>query len=553
MFFVAPARAATINARSAALADVSAAIVLAKSGDTVVVPAGTASWTSALLITKGITLVGATTVTNAGTHSPTVKDLTIIKDDSPLNTKESGLIHAEPDPSQSFRLTGFTFTHGSRTTSNNVGVVHLESGSSSSPHFNMRVDNCHFDQIYGRNIQTDGWVYGLADHNYIVAHENSQSFYINCASYAGYTSGHGAWADFPWFGTNKFFFIEDNTIVGNGLVTTSGGMDAEYGARWVARHNDLTNAHIGWHGTEGNNRGCRAVEMYNNSFHWTIIPAQKNRSGVSLQHDNTWDVVAKTDPSHSQISIYRVSGGVTTDSAYGVASGANVWDLNDTEGNGTYVQGHPPHLFDSGKATTASTKNANQATLTDTSKNWPPNKWVGYSVMQTDPSAASYKKASYIISNTATTITYFLYTSGDRGPLFVFNTGNTYAIHRVLTAMDQAGRGKGDLLRGNNPAVNTVTGVAGWPRQALEPAFSWNNVATRTNTAWGFTSDVPTEVEGRDYYNLGAAFAPNTTPSKVSSTYPASLNGVAYTGTYTYPHPLTGPAPPTNLTVVAGQ
>ena len=104
------------------------------------------TWTSALLITKGITLVGATTVTNAGTQNPTVNDLTIIQDNSPLNTTQSGLIKATLSPSQSFRLTGFTFKYGSRTTRNNHGVV-LLSSTGSSPHFNMRVDHCHFDQL----------------------------------------------------------------------------------------------------------------------------------------------------------------------------------------------------------------------------------------------------------------------------------------------------------------------------------------------------------------------------------------------------------------------
>ena len=45
---------------------------------------------------------------------------------------------------------------------------------------------------------------------------SSESFVIFHPGYGGRTLGDGAWADFPWFGTNKFFFIEDNTIVGNG-------------------------------------------------------------------------------------------------------------------------------------------------------------------------------------------------------------------------------------------------------------------------------------------------------------------------------------------------
>ena len=82
--------------------------------------------------------------------------------------------------------------------------------------------------------------------------------------------------------------------------------------------------------------------------------------------------------------------------------------------------------------------------------------------------------------------------------------------------------------------------------------MSWNNVHIPSGIAYSFATNFPTEVQGRDYYNLGKGFPANSTPSQVSSTYTAALNGVAYTGPYTYPHPLTGPAPPTNLSIVSG-
>ena len=56
---VIPARASTINAASAALADVAAAINSAANGDTVFIPAGTATWTSGISVSKNIQIVGA--------------------------------------------------------------------------------------------------------------------------------------------------------------------------------------------------------------------------------------------------------------------------------------------------------------------------------------------------------------------------------------------------------------------------------------------------------------------------------------------------------------
>src|SRR2546429_1772660 len=56
---VSAAAAATLNAASASYADVSAAVSAASSGDTVRVPAGSATWSSQLNISKGILLQGA--------------------------------------------------------------------------------------------------------------------------------------------------------------------------------------------------------------------------------------------------------------------------------------------------------------------------------------------------------------------------------------------------------------------------------------------------------------------------------------------------------------
>ena len=56
---VIPAKASTINAASAALADVAAAINSAANGDTVFIPAGTATWTSGVSVSKNIQIVGA--------------------------------------------------------------------------------------------------------------------------------------------------------------------------------------------------------------------------------------------------------------------------------------------------------------------------------------------------------------------------------------------------------------------------------------------------------------------------------------------------------------
>ena len=72
-------QAATINAFSPSYNDVSSAIASAQDGDTVQIPAGSATWTSTLKVgSKGIAIIGAgsddTIITNAvNGANPTVR------------------------------------------------------------------------------------------------------------------------------------------------------------------------------------------------------------------------------------------------------------------------------------------------------------------------------------------------------------------------------------------------------------------------------------------------------------------------------------------------
>jgi hypothetical protein len=441
---------------------------------------------------------------------------------------------------QSFRLTGITFRAGTTTAvCRGLGPIRLFSRTENK---RMRVDHCHFDQLYQtRCIWVNGWCEGVADHNVMERRAGigiTEAFLIFSGNYGNADLGHGSWADYPWYGTDKFFFIEDNTI------DFGGATDTQQGARFVFRHNYCINAIVAGHGTEGGSaRGGRANEVYNNTFHWTAAshgPTGGQRSGTCLWHDN---IITGTPSSVSGVVCnfmnYRETS-IRPKPIWGIADGTSVWDMNDTEGNGTYIEGHPPYLFESGSATNGTTTSGQRATFTDSTKNWTPNQWVSYSIKKV---GATGSYGSYIISNTSNTITYS-YNDSVGGGHLIFNAGDTYQIHRVLVMMDQNGRGKGDRITGN-PPVNSRTRRALWPHQALEPCYSWNNVYTPTNATLGFTSHAaePTTKLNIDYFNLGMGFPADTTPSAVSSRYTVALNGVAYTGTFTYPHPLVSGAP----------
>jgi hypothetical protein len=77
--------------------------------------------------------------------------------------------------------------------------------------------------------------------------------------------------------------------------------------------------------------------------------------------------------------------------------------------------------------------------------------------------------------------------------------------------------------------VNATTGTPSWVRQALEPAYSWNNVYTPTGAPVNIGLAIGAGAvlrEGRDYFN--------------------NTRMPGYTA-YVYPHPLTISLPPSQL------
>ncbi len=200
---------------------------------------------------------------------------------------------------------------------------------------------------------------------------------------------------------------------------------------------------------------------------------------------------------------------------FGGATGINPWDVNDP--HGAYVTG-------------SQTGSTSTGTLTDSSQNglWTANRWVGYTIYNTVTG-----QMGYIKSNTANPFTCTYTVTGIMTPL-TMNTGNGYHIYKVLTLIDQPGRGQGDLLAFvpaiGGVRVNTNQGnVVAWPRQALEPVYSWNNTLNGNNV--NITAHYANDQEGRDFYNNTPM--PGYTP-------------------YTYPHPLVSgaPAAPQGLHVV---
>jgi hypothetical protein len=493
------AQAKIINAASPSLADVTRAIASAVDGDTVIVPAGTAAWSSGLTITKGITLIGQTTTDPV---NKTANDRTIILDNVVRGPGGTPIIRVQSALGRSYRVSGITFSSGAVTALNYNGAIKLLGNSST-----VRLDNCHFNRLahQAELIRVGGQVYGVIDHNLMDFNAGNN---LSVTIYNGGTStiyGDDAWAAPANYGGSNFIFIEDNCL--NNISGGGGSTDDFDGGRWVYRHNHVYDADVQTHGTECcRDRGGRCREVYNNDFHYTtFVNAGGIRAGGLITHDNRFFGV---QPKGITLDTYR-GFFKFPNGPWGGASGDNPSDSND------------PILYQSGTVSSGS-----QTTLTDTTKNWSPNQWAGFTAKR-----VSDNGIMFIISNTSNTLTGMYYTDSAGG--VVWATGNQYQIHKVLIAIDQPCRGQGDLITGD-PPINTVTGTPTWPHQALEPVYSWNDIYVPTGAH--VNVHIPQNprpaliVEGRDFYNNTPM--PGYTP-------------------FTYPHPLVTGQPPPSPTASA--
>jgi hypothetical protein len=493
------AQARIINAASPSSADVTKAIASAVDGDTVIVPAGTAAWTSGVTITKSITIQGQTTVNS---DDGTANDLTVLVDNLTYNGGGHAFFSINVPATKPFRLTGITFTNGSRPETLYNGAIAVGGQTDK-----VRIDHLHFTGPIKHNnyIAVYSTVYGVADH-LVLDNMGSQLGQNRVFNGTGY--GDLEFAQPADYGSNKFFFFEDcyiNNAYEGG--SASGGVDALRGARFVVRHCHLYNVVTLCHGTENDrSRGGRAQEIYGNDFHWSYrITLDGIRSGTIIFHDNTFAGVL---PDGVSLQTYRLMLDYGSGPWFG-ASGDSPWDVNVTEPDGTHIDGHPPYLFQSGTVTSATADpNAGFMTLTDTSKNWATNQWAYYTTHKVGD-----RFIGLILSNTNNTLTMRCLGGS-------FHAGDQYQIHKVLIALDQPGRGQGDLISGDPP-----TPVA-WPHQRLEPCYSWNNIHAPGGEHINFNpaqSTADTVRQGRDYFNDTPM--PGYTP-------------------YTYPHPLTRSQPP---------
>ena len=286
------ALADTHTAASVSYSDVNAAVSAASSGDTVFVPAGTATWSSTLTITKGITFQGAGI------------DSTIIR--SNINNNNAAFVNyvpSNPALNEPFNLTGFTIDGMMK--SQNVVI----NNTSNTPITKVRIYLNKFThgKLYGLTVI--GPVYGVAFSNQFVS--NSDTYAVighNQDSYDHQTAS---------FGTADAFFLEDNTIE----APTSTLFQNANGGQFVFRYNTINNySNSGIMDIHGNNhnpvapgyagaRACLNVEVYGNTFNSTRGSPHRwfyVRGGALLMYDN--ELVGSSANSFISLMDYDCSG-----------------------------------------------------------------------------------------------------------------------------------------------------------------------------------------------------------------------------------------------------
>jgi hypothetical protein len=468
---------------------------LAVNGDTITLPAGTFTWSVHVTITKGVTIQGQTTVNS---DTGVCNDQTVLLDNlNPNLPGGEGYFHCRVNMGQSLRITGLTFKAGTTTTKFN-GAIRVGGNSNQ-----VRLDHLHFTNLYNTNyIAIYGNIRGVSDH---VVEDNipgqrGQQKVFNGAGSEGY--GDEVWSQPAGYGGPDFFFFEDWYVNNNlgGPFSASGGWDANTGGKFVIRHCHLYDVEILCHGTEGARaRGGRAQEIYNNDYHWSYLTGMDGvRSGTLVVHDNTYDGI---EPHGYGLQTYRMIFGY--DGTWKGATGANAWDYNVTEPDGTHIDGHPPYLFQSGTTTSVANGTSQESTITDNTKNWTTNQWQNYGI-----SNPANGKTWLITGNNNNTLN--LRQWGDGCCIQTWNVGETYEIHKVLQALDQPGAGASDPISGANPTPT-------WLHQVREGCYSWNNIYTPNGHHINWRPASPGLLEHRDYFSNTPL--PGYTP-------------------YTYPHPL---------------
>jgi hypothetical protein len=323
-----PIQAGEVAASSCSSADVTTAIGTAVDGDIVVVPAGSCTWSSQVLIpnTKGVSLRGAGI------------DQTIITD----NLTTDDLLQLDVAASNAVvDISGFTFDANDIVKTGSRGTIAF-TGSGLD---RFRIHHIKLINLLSRGITWDGdgsELSGLIDNCTLEAPSDGDFQAISLiADGPGGARGHFARA-FE-LGTNKAIFVEDCFY--DFAFKNDTALDAFSGARYVFRYNRVEGTNVSHHGADSGNRsGVISMELYGNTFDtsFTIARAIFFRSGSGVVFSNT------VTGSYTAGTVFPVSNFRSRPEIFppwGQCDGSSVWDENRSGEAGYACLDQIGHIF----------------------------------------------------------------------------------------------------------------------------------------------------------------------------------------------------------------
>jgi hypothetical protein len=602
----------TVTAASCKETDVNAVINgpthIAADGDVIQIPSGSCTWTSKLTVPSGIgiTLIGAGTPNGgASTQAPNASCTgTTITDGVTGNM----LIQMTPTYGNSIsRISCIKFLPASPWLGGSSSPMQINGTCTSSGCPNLRLDNLTIPSNWtGLGINDDTFadlnnMYGVADHSAIGSYAPSDNGvdFIN-PTYSTW-NGTGQYGDESWaaadsYGTNRTFYIENNTFNYAFGTDTDSNLGTGGGGRFVCRFNSFSNVTQGSactnHGTEttGRARGGRQAEAYNNTLSCSNTSQGCTsgfgfRSGVALVFDNTYTAQSGSwFNSYVALADFRMFSGF---SPWGYCDGQSPYDDNDGT---TYYSGIVRSI-----STTGGT-----LVITDLlNPGWTSNQWVvngnPYTVVVTSALMTIGSWSGYpgfeVTGNTSNSLSASSYGADYWNGPPVFLPGDTYKVMRSTYCIDQPGRAPSSYISGTTPSPT------GWVSEPLDPVYEWGDTHTGSFNHNPINSDSLKMINNRDYYYEVSQSAQSSPTSPFNGTVGTGFGtianrpttctaGVAYWATdqgnwnqsgsggqgqlfkctatntwtmsyqpYTYPHPLitggtteTGPNPPTGLT-----
>jgi len=288
-----------LTAASSSQTDVAACVTASITGDTINVPAGTSTWSSAISI-------------------PAAKDLTIIGagiGNTNITCSSGSCFQiAQSGSSSESRISGFSFINGI------IDLTGLQGGKV------VRIDHNSFTASSLATWDIAGWTDGV--HPSVLIDSNilhNQRFVIH-GTWGELTDGpwqHQIWAQQPPKGSwPNIVYIESNTITAD--ISPINMPDSARGGRFVFRFNTIQGIYTEAHGVQGNVRSVQWWEIYNNEYANTgQYFFMFIRGGSGFIFDNTYALDREIS-----FNIQRSCESVAT---AGQCNGESNWDGNTVD------------------------------------------------------------------------------------------------------------------------------------------------------------------------------------------------------------------------------